>query len=152
MTVERPISFDLSLNSTGVWLPDGVGQVVKGLDHKHPDQQRHNFLLERFCELLEWYEPDAIFKEAIFVHPRRLNGSVQLLQVHGLLTAAAYLHGQLPIYDVGPTQLKNFITGSGKASKEEMYEAAVGLGYEGENQSDIVDAWCVHHFFRANGV
>jgi Holliday junction resolvasome RuvABC endonuclease subunit len=147
------IAFDLALNTTGVWVQTDDGEhgfTIRGLGPDHCDQQRHEFLLKRFIEVLEQYQPDTVLKEAIFVAPNRLNGSVQLITVHGLLTAANAAtagFGQREILEVSPTALKKWATGSGKASKDEMHEAAVAMGYEGDKQPDIVDAYLVSRFF-----
>ena len=155
----RSISFDLSLNSTGVAMPDGSTRVVKGLGPKFSEQERLGHLFREFCAVLTEANVTRIYKEAPFLHARRFNGSITLLQVHGVLAAAvaATCGDDVVCLDVSPTALKAWATAEvfgakdGKADKEKMMEAASILAGRTIDQNDEADAFLVRAYFRSHG-
>ena len=59
----------------------------------------------------------------------------------GIVEAAATRAG-MAVLDVDVLTLKRFATGSTKATKEQMIEAAQLMGYTGDNEHEA-DAWCL---------
>ena len=58
----------------------------------------------------------------------------------GAIYEAAYQLGRLPVYEVYPSQLKKFATGSGRATKETMIAMARGQGVNPTDDNQA-DAW-----------
>lgn len=142
------IGLDLSISSTGVWLPNQTGFTLSAPGPKKAtDQERLGFYYREFCKLIEEYRPVLLAVEDIYVAPRRLNGSLLLIQLHGVLSAAAAQCGKgVEIRKIAPTSLKKWATDDGRASKDEMWGEAVLYGYTGPHQDDIVDAWWLHQW------
>ena len=150
--MERPpryIAFDLSLNSTGICMPDDSCRVIKGLNAKHPLQHRLANLFHQFKAVLQEQELDRVVKEGTFIRPGRMSGQANLIMVHGILVAAidAVFDGAVGLWEVSPTELKKFATGKGNADKQQMIEAARKHGYLG-NSDDEADALLVKRYFQ----
>lgn len=78
---------------------------------------------ERLCHihdelknLLTLYKPDAISVETIFFF-RNQKTIIQIGQVHGVL-ALTFYQAAMPVFRYAPLQIKNVLTGNGKAEKK----------------------------------
>lgn len=143
---QHVIGLDLSISSTGVWLPNGTGFCLKAPGPKKAtDQERLSFYYRELLSMFREYKPCLVAVEDIFVHHRRLNGSLLLIQLHGIVSAAVAQAGMgVDIKKIAPTSLKKFACDDGRASKEDMWAEAVLHGYVGPHQDDVVDAWWLH--------
>jgi crossover junction endodeoxyribonuclease RuvC len=91
--------------------------VIK-LDHldNHPLKLKQIF--ERCLYLIDEYKPDELAIEAPFFG-KNVQSMLKLGRAQGVAIAAA-LHRQLPVFEYAPRKIKQSITGSGSASKEQV--------------------------------
>ena len=142
---------DPSVNSTGIWVsPPETGFVMKGLSSKHSEQDRLQHYYRELVKLFTEYQIELVVKEGIFLHPRRFQGALLMVQLHGVIYSAAAAVGGIDVVSVAPTQLKQFATGSGRASKEDMELHALHQNYSGPKQDDVIDAWHLVQYGLAN--
>ena len=73
-------------------------------------------------EVLEQYQPQVLAIEQVFTTPRYPKTALLMAHARGaiLLTAA---ERQVPVVHYTPTQIKRLLTGSGRASKEQIQHA-----------------------------
>ncbi len=130
----RIMGLDLSLNATGVCLPDGRVMVVKGW-RKWGD---HRLQVIRDAVRLCAQRTDLVVIEGM----GRFKGNTGLViaEVHGTVKVELMDQG-VPYAVVTPSTLKKFATGNGNADKDMMIAAArrrAGLVFKDHNQCD---AW-----------
>lgn len=70
--------------------------------------------------LFEKYAPHAIAMERIFFS-RNVTNAFSVAEVRGVIFLAAQQH-RLPVFEYTPLQIKQAITGSGKADKRQMQD------------------------------
>lgn len=92
----------------------GVLQLHKLDDH--PMKLKHIF--ERTVGLIEEYKPDELAVEAPFFG-KNVQSMLKLGRAQGVAIAAA-LHRNIPVFEYSPRKIKQSITGSGNASKEQV--------------------------------
>ena len=73
-------------------------------------------------EVIQEFRPAAIAIEQVFSHAEYPKTAVLMAHARGTLLFIARDHG-LPVTHYTPTQIKRLLTGSGKASKEQMQHA-----------------------------
>ena len=106
-------------------------------------------IFERTVELIDTYHPDEIAIEAPFFG-KNVQSMLKLGRAQGVAMAAA-LNRNLPIEEYTPKKIKQSITGSGNASKEQvaaMLQRLLGLK-EIPKHLDATDglaAAVCHHF------
>ena len=112
------------------------------------------------CDLMRIYEPDVVGletqypprlspKHTVMAEPTKLFGvmmsmgaaAIKLGYVRGLLVAASYSMG-VPVVEIAPASVKLALTGSGRASKEQM-KAMVEQLYGKRLGQDRADAAAV---------
>lgn len=75
-------------------------------------------ILERNLALIDQYHPDEVALEAPFFG-KNVQSMLKLGRAQGVAMAAA-LHRGIPIFEYAPRRVKQAITGSGNASKEQV--------------------------------
>jgi crossover junction endodeoxyribonuclease RuvC len=75
-------------------------------------------ILERNLALIDQYHPDEVALEAPF-YGKNIQSMLKLGRAQGVAMAAA-LHRGVPIFEYAPRRVKQSITGSGNASKEQV--------------------------------
>lgn len=75
-------------------------------------------IFERTLGLIEEYKPDELAIEAPFFG-KNIQSMLKLGRAQGVAIAAA-LHKNIPIFEYSPKKIKQSITGSGSASKEQV--------------------------------
>jgi len=95
-------------------------------------------------EILEQYEPQAVVIEKVFTTPKFPKTALLLAHVRGAILFSVSDRG-IPIVHYTPTQVKRLLTGSGKASKEQMQHAVrTELGLEKILEPhDVADAFAI---------
>ena len=116
----------------GVWRTNRL----KGMDKK----------LQLFCDelrkLLKRWKPDTVAFEGIY-HFKNPRSAFMLAHVRGALMACAADFG-IDVMEVAPSRVKSMITGSGRASKEQVaYAVGALLGLSDEVPFDASDALAV---------
>jgi len=114
----------------------GALKFDKNLSHSKRIGQLHNSVYK----LLEEFNPDfcVIEKGFLGVNP---NTSLKLGESRGAIISAVYRSG-VELREITPAQVKKFMTGSGRASKEEIAQSLKQLlGFElGDLPHDVSDA------------
>ena len=124
--VDRYLGVDPGLNRTGYALLDrsenGPRLTEAGVVRSSPKQSLAQRVLEiahGIREVIDEFKPQVIALEQVFSLGR--NPKSALLMAHargGILLVAAEKH--VPVVHFTPTQIKRTLTGSGKASKEQI--------------------------------
>jgi crossover junction endodeoxyribonuclease RuvC len=133
---------------TPVMLSMGVVDLRKYKDH----YQKLNYIYERVRMLIEQYLPDEIAIEAPFFG-KNVQSMLKLGRAQGVAIAAALSHS-VPIVEYAPRKIKQAITGSGSASKEQV-AGMLARTMNIENLPNFLDATdglaaAVCHFYQRN--
>lgn len=91
--------------------------VVK-LNHLEEHSLKLKHIFERCLTLIDEYHPDEMALEAPFFG-KNVQSMLKLGRAQGVAMAAG-LYRQLPIFEYAPRKIKQSITGSGSASKEQV--------------------------------
>lgn len=98
-------------------------------------------LYDGIVEVLEQYKPNVLAMEQLFAHYDHPRTAILMAHARGVVLLAAVQRG-LPVFSYNATQVKKTITGSGRASKEQMQrtiQRELGLPKLPE-PSDVADA------------
>lgn len=136
------IGLDLSLKATGIAHVDGSTEVFRpradpavnyGLD-------RVDEIRDRILAVLAGYDDiELVMIEGLAYAAH--DSSRQLAMLAGVIRMALYDAGH-PFLTVTPNQLKKYATGSGKASKEAVVDAAQKrLRYDGYDNNEADALW-----------
>ena len=87
----------------------------------HTDfQQRLTEVYDRVCEVIDMAKPDALAIEKLF-YTTNQKTVMQVAQARGVILLRAAKNG-LPVYEYTPLQIKQSVTGYGKAVKKQVQE------------------------------
>ncbi len=128
----------------------GVLNLSKYEDHP----MRLKKIFERTLGLIEEYKPDELAIEAPFFG-KNVQSMLKLGRAQGVAIAAA-VYRNIPIFEYSPRKIKQAITGSGAASKEQvcaMLENVLKISFEGEklDATDGLAAAMCHYYQRSPG-
>ena len=158
--VDRYLGVDPGLNRTGYALLErGRRSPVlreAGVIRSTPSlslAQRVNEIAQGVREVLLDYKPQVVAIEQIFSFRRNPKTAILMAHARGAILMMA-AQCEIPVVDFTPTQVKRLLTGSGKASKEQIQYAI-----KNELQlsrilepNDVADAsaiaLCVYHSVR----
>ena len=87
---------------------------------KTPFSSRLSSLYDQAMLLLDKHKPDAVSIEELFFNTNITTG-IQVAHARGILILAAQ-HKGIPIYEYTPPQVKQAITGYGRAEKRQVME------------------------------
>lgn len=173
-TTTVALGLDLSLTGPGIIVarvaPTTFAEVLevlyprtKPLDKTHSetgvrgkffygiDEERIDFILRavRTCRKKYKVNVAGIEQYAFSRHSRSMTG---LHELGGVVKRYLWLHG-IYFEQPEPTSLKKFATGNGRASKQDMIEAAWGFGYPEAQSDDLADAFHCARFaaYRQSG-
>ena len=145
------LGIDPGLNRTGYAIiartPRGIRLVEGGILRSTKGLSLAERVLELGRELREViaeYRPQAMAVEQLFSHSQHVKTALLMAHARGALLYAAAEAG-LPVMNYTPTQVKRLLTGSGKASKEQMQLAItreLGLSSVPE-PNDVADACAI---------
>lgn len=131
-----------------VMLSMGVVDLRKYSDH----YRKLSYIYDRTRMLIEQYLPDEIAIEAPFFG-KNVQSMLKLGRAQGVAIAAALSHS-IPIVEYAPRKIKQSITGSGSASKEQVASMLVRMMNIDTLPSflDATDglAAAVCHFYQRN--
>ncbi len=86
---------------------------------KHPSYaERVEHLYAELTGLMQNFSPDELAIEQVFVH-KNASSALKLGQARGVALAALLPHG-CGFYEYAPRQIKQAVTGSGRAAKEQV--------------------------------
>ena len=84
------------------------------------DSQRLEILFNDLSDILEEYKPDKFGVEELFFN-RNVTTAIKVGQARGVILLAAEQQ-RIPIYEYTPLQIKQTLTGYGKADKKQVQE------------------------------
>ena len=112
-------------------------------------------IFERVSQLVEQYMPDEMALEAPFMG-KNVQAALKLGRAQGVAMSAALVR-QIPISEYAPRKVKQSVTGSGNASKEQLaklLEKQLNFQFQETDPLDASDALGValcHYFQGKNG-
>lgn len=126
---DRYLGIDPGLNRTGYAVlerrPNGPRLVEGGVLRSTRENSLHHRVRELASglrEVIEDCKPEIVALEQVFTHAQNPRTALMMAHARGaiLLTLA---DADLPVIDYSPTQVKKLLTGSGRASKEQIQHA-----------------------------
>lgn len=150
--MHRYLCLDISLNSTGfavltedrALLNYGFIDYDKLITEKNKEliyHEKTNLQLDKIRILLREHSINEVFLERFSFGSFGNSNAVSVLaEVTGAIKLYLYNHS-IPYHAISPQTVKKFITGSGRAKKEDVYESIVSL-YPSVSGSryDVTDA------------
>ncbi|MEM9209360.1 MAG: crossover junction endodeoxyribonuclease RuvC [Pseudomonadota bacterium] len=110
---------------------------VRTSDGEFPDRLRQIF--DAVASLVVEYEPHELAIESVFVHKNA--GSALKLGHARAAALCATFSGNLSVHEYAPREIKQAVTGTGNASKEQVQHMVVALlGLDGTPSADAADA------------
>jgi Holliday junction resolvasome RuvABC endonuclease subunit len=140
------VGLDLSLSSTGVTLPDGTSRTIRPRAGSDDNSRRLHEIVTRLDLYLKVAKPDVGVIESVFVSRNRK--VAMLLAGLAWCVRHRFFELDIPYVDVAPAVLKEYATGNGHASKDEMVEAARMAGAVVAND-DEADSFWLHAMGRS---
>ena len=116
--------------------------------------QRIQALYDGLCEVLDEWKPTAMAIEQLYAHYDHPRTAILMAHARGAYFLAGAQRG-IPVLSYASTKVKKLITGSGRASKEQMQHAVareLGLAKPPEPH-DVADALAIalcHYFASGN--
>jgi len=120
----------------------GVIRLVRG---ETPPVADRLLELERdLCDLLDRVRPEAVVVEAVFSHAKFPASALTMAHARGVVLLCAKRAG-LDLVEIPPASVKRALTGSGRASKEQMQTSIQGVFGLPEPPSppDVADALAI---------
>lgn len=133
-----------------VLLVSGVLKLDKHADHA----LRLKKIFERTISLIDEYLPDELAIEAPFFG-KNVQSMLKLGRAQGVAIAAA-LSREIPVFEYSPRKIKQSITGSGNASKEQLASMLPSLidikeNFDHLDASDALGVALCHYFQKNSG-
>jgi crossover junction endodeoxyribonuclease RuvC len=158
--VDRYLGVDPGLNRTGYALLErtdrGPRLTEAGVVRSSPRQSLAKRVLEiatGIREVVEQFHPQVMALEQIFSLGRNPKSALLMAHARGAILLVAAEHN-VPVVHFTPTQVKRTLTGSGKASKEQIQFCVQNeLGMQNILEpNDVADATavaiCLYHSIR----
>lgn len=126
---DRYLGIDPGLNRTGYAIlerhPQGPRLIEGGVLRSTRENSLHHRvqeLAQGLREVIDDCRPEIVALEQVFTHTQNPRTALMMAHARGgiLLTLA---DADLPVVDYSPTQVKKLLTGSGRASKEQIQHA-----------------------------
>lgn len=158
----RILGVDPGLRVTGYAVLDPTDRVVKvseaGVIRTDPDDatdlsRRVKVLYDSLLEVIDQWRPGVLVVEQLFAHYAHPRTAVLMAHARGCFLLAGALRN-IPVRSYPPARVKKTVTGSGRASKEQMQHAVMrelGLPKPPEPH-DVADALALalcHHYTAA---
>lgn len=120
------LGIDPGLNRTGyaviVRTPRGPhlreGGVIRSTRTRTLPERVHE-IGQGLREIIAEFQPDAMAVEQLFSHAEHVKTAILMAHARGAILFAA-AEAAIPIVHYSPTQVKRLLTGSGRATKEQM--------------------------------
>lgn len=128
----RILGIDPGTAITGFGVIDYDGKTFKFVDagvirtpKEQPMNERLSTVYDEMHELLKEFKPDVLSIELLFF-ARNVTTAMTVGQSRGIVMLAATQAG-IPIYEYTPMQVKQAVTGYGKADKKQIQEMVKNL-------------------------
>ncbi|MDY6911863.1 MAG: crossover junction endodeoxyribonuclease RuvC [Chloroflexota bacterium] len=126
----RILGIDPGLNTTGygvielfdrdiILLEGGVIRTGPAAD---PLEARLSRLFDGIMEVLDQFRPEALALENLYSHYEHPTTAILMGHARGVICLAAS-KGNIPVFSYAATQIKSYLTGNGRSSKEQMQRA-----------------------------
>jgi crossover junction endodeoxyribonuclease RuvC len=99
---------------------------VVNVPQRQPLATRLHTLHTEVARIIEETSPELVVIEQVFVHRDRAQTAMQMGHGRGVLLLAAAQHG-LEVGELSPAEIKRAVTGSGRATKEQIQLAVTSL-------------------------
>ena len=136
----KAVGVDTSLTNTGVYWGEGCWEEIKG--KKLRGTERLQMFYDEFTRIFRHINPDIAVIEGYAFGARSRHH--RLGELGGVVRVALRAAGCVSIYEVPPTSLKLYATGSGRAGKDEMLasaEEAEGFLPPSHDVADAIWLW-----------
>ena len=157
------LGIDPGLNVTGYGVIDvstgkvrlleaGIVQSRQGGKLEH----RVKEIYDGVREVIEMFSPEVMAMEELYTHYDRPRTAIQMGHARGCICLAA-AQSDIKVVSYGATKVKKILTGSGRATKDQMQRAIqleLGLG-QVPSPADVADAVALalcHHYHARFGV
>lgn len=146
----RILGIDPGIAIVGYGVVDKEGNRYKTVAYDAVTTRAHTPLEERLLlvykgidEIIKMYKPDAMSIEELFFN-NNAKTAVAVGQARGVILLAA-VQNSLPIYEYTPLQVKQALTGYGRASKSQIQQMMKSiLGLESvPKPDDVADALAI---------
>lgn len=87
--------------------------------------ERLNIIFDCMAQLIKKFTPDAIAFEELFF-AKNAKTAIAVAQARGAAVTSAFKHSTAPIFEYTPLQVKQALTGNGRADKDQV-EAMVRM-------------------------
>jgi len=130
--------------------------VIRSAEGRDPADmaKRLKSLYDGLCEVLDQWKPAAMAIEQLYAHYDHPRTAILMAHARGTFFLAGAQHN-IPVVSYAATKVKKLVTGSGRASKEQMqYAVARELGLPGPPEPhDVADALAIAlcHYFATQG-
>ena len=119
-----------------------------------PFEQRLSTIYDQMNQIISHYHPDALSVEQLFFNTNTTT-AIGVAQARGCILLSAVQHG-VPVYEYTPSQVKQAVTGQGRAAKQQvMFMTRTLLGLrEVPKPDDTADALAVAicHGYSSNSL
>jgi crossover junction endodeoxyribonuclease RuvC len=160
----RVLGLDPGLQTTGYGVLEttdrgprvGEAGVIRSSEGRDPADmaKRLKALYDGLCEVLDQWKPSAMAVEQLYAHYEHPRTAILMAHARGLYFLAG-AQRNIPVMSYAATKVKKLVTGSGRASKEQMqYAVARELGLAGPPEPhDVADALAIAlcHYFATGG-
>ena len=146
----RILGIDPGLAIVGYGVVDKIGNSYKTIDYNAittmahtPIENRKKIIYDEISLLLDKFKPDALSIEELFFN-NNSKTAIAVGQARGVVLLAAVEHN-VPIYEYTPLQVKQALTGYGRASKtqiQQMMKNILALS-EIPKPDDVADALAI---------
>ena len=146
----RILGIDPGIAIVGYGVVDKEGNRYKTIAYDAVTTRAHTPLEERLekvyngiCEIIQTYKPDAMSIEELFFN-NNAKTALTVGQARGVIILAA-VQNKIPVYEYTPLQVKQALTGYGRASKsqiQQMMKSMLGLN-EIPKPDDVADALAI---------
>ena len=146
----RILGIDPGIAIVGYGVVDKEGNRYKTIAYDAVTTKAHTPLEDRLekvyngvCEIIKEYKPDAMSIEELFFN-NNARTALTVGQARGVIILAA-VQNHIPVYEYTPLQVKQALTGYGRASKtqiQQMMKSMLGLT-EIPKPDDVADALAI---------
>jgi len=146
----RILGIDPGIAIVGYGVVDKEGNRYKTIAYDAVTTKAHTPLEDRLekvyngvCEIIKAYKPDAMSIEELFFN-NNAKTALTVGQARGVIILAA-VQNHIPVYEYTPLQVKQALTGYGRASKtqiQQMMKSMLGLT-EVPKPDDVADALAI---------
>jgi len=146
----RILGIDPGIAIVGYGVVDKEGNRYKTIAYDAVTTKAHTPLEDRLekvyngvCEIIKEYKPDAMSIEELFFN-NNAKTALTVGQARGVIILAA-VQNHIPVYEYTPLQVKQALTGYGRASKtqiQQMMKSMLGL-VEVPKPDDVADALAI---------